>query len=127
VFGGPMMGTSQPDMRTPLTKGTTGIVVLTQAEVKPKRTYPCISCGHCLDACPVFLNPSQLGKLAQVGRYDAMEEAHLADCMLCGSCSYVCPSNIPLSQMFALSKSALRRQKEAAPPPPPAEKEEAAA
>jgi Na+-translocating ferredoxin:NAD+ oxidoreductase RnfC subunit len=31
--------------------------------------------------------------------------------MLCGSCSYVCPSGIPLSQMFALSKAALRRQK----------------
>jgi Na+-translocating ferredoxin:NAD+ oxidoreductase RnfC subunit len=29
--------------------------------------------------------------------------------MLCGSCSYVCPSNIPLSQLFAASKVALRR------------------
>jgi electron transport complex protein RnfC len=38
-----------------------------------------------------------------------MEDLHLADCMLCGSCSYVCPSNIPLSQMFALGKGALRR------------------
>jgi electron transport complex protein RnfC len=110
VFGGPMMGTSQPDMRTPLIKGTTGVVVLTEREVKPKRTYPCIKCGHCLDACPVFLNPSQLGILAQAGRYDEMKELHLMDCMLCGCCSYVCPSNIPLSQMFALSRSALRRR-----------------
>jgi Na+-translocating ferredoxin:NAD+ oxidoreductase RnfC subunit len=45
-----------------------------------------------------------------------MEEMHLADCMLCGSCSYVCPSNIPLAQMFALSKGALRRQKARGPP-----------
>jgi electron transport complex protein RnfC len=110
VFGGPMMGTSQPDMRTPLIKGTTGVVVLTEAEVKPKRTYPCIKCGHCLDACPVFLNPSQLGILAQAGRYEEMEELHLMDCMLCGCCSYVCPSNIPLSQMFSLSKNALRKR-----------------
>jgi electron transport complex protein RnfC len=110
VFGGPMMGTSQPDMRTPLIKGTTGVVVLTQEHVKPKRTYPCIKCGHCLDACPVFLNPSELGILAQAGRYEAMAELHLADCMLCGCCSYVCPSNIPLSQMFALSKRALRKR-----------------
>ncbi len=110
VFGGPMMGSSQPDMRTPLTKGTTGVVVLTENEVKPKQVYPCIKCGHCLDACPVFLNPSQLGLLAQVGRYESMEEHHLMDCMLCGCCSYVCPSNIPLSQMFALSKTALRKR-----------------
>lgn len=114
VFGGPMMGSSQPDMRTPLIKGTTGIVVLTENEVKPKQTYPCIKCGHCLDACPVFLNPSSLGILAQASRYEEMVDMHLMDCMLCGCCSYVCPSNIPLSQMFALGKSALRRKQPAA-------------
>ena len=113
VFGGPMMGTSQPDMRTPLIKGTTGVVVLTQRDVKPKSVYPCIRCGHCLDACPVFLNPSQLGLLAQAGRYEEMQAHQLADCMLCACCSYVCPSNIPLSQMFALSKTALRKQQTA--------------
>jgi electron transport complex protein RnfC len=114
VFGGPMMGSSQPDMRTPLIKGTTGIVVLTESEVKPKQTYPCIKCGHCLDSCPVFLNPSALGILAQASRYEEMVDMHLMDCMLCGCCSYVCPSNIPLSQMFALGKSALRRKQPAA-------------
>jgi Na+-translocating ferredoxin:NAD+ oxidoreductase subunit C len=111
LFGGPMMGASISDLDTPLIKSTSGVVVLTRAESKPKQAYPCIRCGHCLDACPVFLNPSQLGVLAQAGRYEAMEGMHLADCMLCGSCSYVCPSNIPLSQMFALSKGMLRRQK----------------
>jgi electron transport complex protein RnfC len=114
VFGGPMMGSSQPDMRTPLIKGTTGVVVLTDKEVKPKTTYPCIKCGHCLEACPVFLNPSRLGLLAQASRYEEMVDVHLNDCMLCGCCSYVCPSNIPLSQMFALAKSALRRKQPAA-------------
>jgi electron transport complex protein RnfC len=106
-----MMGSAQPDLDAPVIKGTTGIVVLTRADVARRRTLPCIQCGHCLDACPVFLNPAQLGQLAQAGRLDEMEAAHLNDCMLCGSCSYVCPSSIPLAQMFALSKSALRRQK----------------
>jgi electron transport complex protein RnfC len=41
-----------------------------------------------------------------------MKDWDLMDCMLCGSCSYVCPSSIPLSQMFALSKTALRKQPE---------------
>jgi Na+-translocating ferredoxin:NAD+ oxidoreductase subunit C len=111
LFGGPMMGAPIADLDTPLLKSTSGIVVLTSAQSTARETHPCIRCGHCLDACPVFLNPSQLGILAQAGRYEAMEEMHLADCMLCGSCSYVCPSNIPLAQLFALSKSALRRQK----------------
>jgi Na+-translocating ferredoxin:NAD+ oxidoreductase subunit C len=111
VFGGPMMGLVQADLDTPLTKGTTGVVVLTHAEVAPREAYPCIKCGRCIDACPVFLVPQQLGALAQLGRYDEMQQHNLADCMLCGSCSYVCPSHIPLSQMFALSKAALRRPK----------------
>jgi Na+-translocating ferredoxin:NAD+ oxidoreductase subunit C len=111
LFGGPMMGASVADLDTPLTKGTTGVVVLTAAESKPREVYPCIGCGRCLDACPVFLNPSKLGQLAQLGRYEEMEEHHLADCMLCGCCSYVCPSSIPLSQMFGVGKAALRRRK----------------
>lgn len=111
VFGGPMMGVAQPDVRAPIIKGTTGIVVLTHRESRPRRTYPCVHCGHCLDACPVFLNPQLLGSLAQAARYEEMEEAYLMDCMLCGCCSYVCPSNIPLSQMFALGKTALRKTK----------------
>jgi Na+-translocating ferredoxin:NAD+ oxidoreductase subunit C len=111
VFGGPMMGMVQADLDTPITKGTTGVVVLTHEETAARKTYPCIRCGRCLDACPVFLMPQQLGSLAQLGRYSEMEEWNLNDCMLCGSCSYVCPSHIPLSQMFALSKAALRRQK----------------
>jgi Na+-translocating ferredoxin:NAD+ oxidoreductase subunit C len=111
VFGGPMMGMVQADLDTPVTKGTTGVVVLTHEETAPREAYPCIKCGRCLDACPVFLVPQKLGALAQLGRYDEMQQHNLADCMLCGSCSYVCPSHIPLSQMFALSKAALRRPK----------------
>jgi len=111
VVGGPMMGQAQANLDAPVIKGTTGVVVLRQAETRPAHSYPCIHCGRCLDACPVFLNPSLLGDYARCGRYDDMAELHLADCMLCGSCAYVCPSNIPLSQLFQASKLALRRAK----------------
>ncbi len=113
VFGGPMMGNAQADLDAPVIKGTTGLVVLTNAEVKPQESYPCVHCGHCLDACPVFLNPQLLGSLALKERYQEMAEEHLADCMLCGCCGYTCPSNIPLPQLFALAKAALKRLKAA--------------
>ncbi len=111
VFGGPMMGASQANLETPLTKGTTGVVVLSEAECRTQPAEACIKCGRCLDACPVFLNPQLLGKLAKAGRYDEMTAGHLADCMVCGCCSYVCPSNIPLSQQFQAAKIAIRQRK----------------
>ena len=111
VVGGPMMGLAQANLEAPVTKGTTGVVVLTRDQVRAAESYPCIHCGRCLDACPVFLNPSELGLLAGARLYEEMEQFHLADCMLCGSCSFVCPSNIPLSQLFSFSKLALRRIK----------------
>ena len=112
VSGGPMMGAAIASLDVPVTKGTTGIIALRAEDVKRQEQHPCIRCGHCLDACPVFLNPQILGKLAMHGRDDEMAgEHHLWDCMLCGCCSYVCPSNIPLSQLFAASRTALRRKK----------------
>jgi H+/Na+-translocating ferredoxin:NAD+ oxidoreductase subunit C len=109
LFGGPMMGLAVRDLDTPILKGTTGVVVLTTDDVRAQASYPCIHCGYCIDACPMFLDPQYLGSLAQTGRYEDMAGEHLADCMLCGSCSYVCPSNIPLSQLFQAGKAAVRR------------------
>ena len=114
VIGGPMMGQALANLDAPVLKGTTGVVVLEKQETRLEKVYPCIHCGRCLEACPVFLNPSLLGDFARVARYDDMVDLHLADCMLCGSCAYVCPSNIPLSQLFQASKVALRRAKAAA-------------
>ncbi|MHC4408669.1 MAG: electron transport complex subunit RsxC [Planctomycetota bacterium] len=111
VNGGPMMGSAQANLDAPVLKGTTGIVVLTERDCRTQRSYPCIRCGRCLDACPVFLDPQVLGVLAGAARYEEMQDHHLMDCMLCGCCSYVCPSNIPLSQLFGVSKNALRKIK----------------
>jgi electron transport complex protein RnfC len=111
IFGGPMMGVAQSSLDVPIVKGTTGVIVLTTVDVNPADSFPCIRCGRCLDACPVFLNPSALADYARKGRYEDMEEMHLMDCMLCGSCSYVCPSKIPLAQLFQASKTQLRKKK----------------
>jgi electron transport complex protein RnfC len=111
LFGGPMMGSAQRMLDVPIMKGTSGILFLTDYEVFPREEYPCIKCQRCVDACPVFLNPSRLGSLAKARLYDDMHDWHIMDCMECGSCSYVCPSNIPLVQRFRVAKVLLREQK----------------
>ena len=113
VLGGPMMGPSVSDLETPITKGTSGLLVLNEPEIRreTRRIWPCIKCGRCLDACPMHLNPSQLGQLAGKRQFALMaEEYHLNDCFECGCCSYVCPSNIPLVQQFRVAKAYNREQ-----------------
>lgn len=107
-----MMGAAAGSLEVPITKGVTGILVLTSREVRNSRIYPCIHCAACVDACPMHLNPSRLGKLARKDRYEEMEkEYHLLDCFECGCCSYVCPSHIPLSQYFRIAKQMNREAK----------------
>ncbi len=113
-LGGPMMGTAVSNLDIPITKGTSGITAFTTAETGDatghKRVYPCIHCARCVEACPLFLNPSQLGLLAKVEDYPRMaEEFHLLDCFECGACTYVCPSHIPLVQYFRLAKKMVRK------------------
>lgn len=110
LLGGPMMGAVQKNLNVPVVKGTSGLLVLSSNEVKDFDQYNCIKCGKCLDACPLFLNPSRMGLLAKKGLWDEMLDFHVMDCFECGSCSYVCPSGIPLVQSFRVAKGILREK-----------------
>ncbi len=113
IMGGPMMGSTIASLDVPITKGCGGFLVLTEKELSPQSfesAYPCISCGHCVEACPMILNPCELGKLASVGRYEEMAaKYHLNDCFECGCCSFVCPAGIPLVQHFRIAKATNRQ------------------
>jgi electron transport complex protein RnfC len=112
-LGGPMMGQAVSSLDIPLTKGVSGVVAFDEELAGRTRrgVLPCIRCGYCLAACPMFLNPSELGLLARNGEFERMaEERHLFDCFECGSCSFVCPSHLPLVQEFRVAKAALRKQ-----------------
>jgi len=111
-LGGPMMGQALSSLDIPITKGTSGFVAFTEAQTGIKeQEYPCIRCAYCVDACPIFLNPSQLALLAKSGEYERMaDDYNLMDCFECGACSYVCPSHIPLVQRFRVSKAIVRER-----------------
>jgi len=111
-LGGPMMGAAVPSLEISITKGTSGVTAFTDSEAERthRPVYPCIRCGYCVDACPIFLDPSLLGRLAANEEFSVMAERHnLMDCFECGSCSFVCPSHIPLVQHFRAAKAAVRK------------------
>lgn len=110
LLGGPMMGAVQKSLDVPVLKGTSGILALTPNEVRDFDEYSCIRCGRCVEACPLFLNPSMMGLLAKKGLWDEMADYNVMDCFECASCSYVCPSGIPLVQSFRVAKGILREK-----------------
>ena len=90
ISGGPMMGFAQPTSQSPVIKGTSGVVLLKNAPTYMERS--CITCGRCVDACPMGLAPSMLSRLGEAEAFDRMEEWNVLDCIECGCCAYACPA-----------------------------------
>ena len=108
IYGGPMMGVVQFELDSPVLKGTSGILCLQENEISQFEGGPCIRCGNCVDACPMFLVPSQMGLLIERSRWEDLGDFRVSDCIECGSCAYVCPSRRPLVQFFKRGKLELR-------------------
>ncbi|MBI5101281.1 MAG: electron transport complex subunit RsxC [Nitrospirae bacterium] len=109
VAGGPMMGFAVSTLDIPVTKGTSGILVMTEAEITHAEEFgPCMRCGRCVDACAMGLMPFMLSILSEIGRYEEAKEYNLFDCFECGACTYVCPAKRPIVQLVRLSKSMVK-------------------
>ncbi len=109
VLGGPMMGMAQKDLNVPVMKGTSGILVLREVP-QVFEEEPCIRCGRCVEACPMFLNPSRLAQLTRAERTEELKEFFVLDCFECASCSFSCPSHIPLVQLIRMGKALVRQR-----------------
>ncbi|WP_041603308.1 electron transport complex subunit RsxC [Thioflavicoccus mobilis] len=107
LSGGPMMGRTLGDLLVPVVKGTSGLLFLTAAETDLDRYQPCVSCGECLNVCPLGLEPNRVSQYVENGRPLETEPFGSLDCFECGCCAYVCPSNRPLVQFMRVAKSAV--------------------
>lgn len=116
IGGGPMMGKALISTTVPITKGSSGILVLTGEEAKRKPSKPCIRCAKCVNVCPMGINPTMLMTASEFSNWELAEQFHITDCIECGSCVYTCPANRPLLDYIRLGKgkvTAIKRARKA--------------
>ncbi|MDH6356156.1 electron transport complex subunit RsxC [Parabacteroides sp. PF5-9] len=104
IGGGPMMGKALTTVEVPVTKGSSGILLLTKKESVRKPMKNCIRCAKCVQVCPMGLNPTQLMTATEFTNWDVAEKNYITDCVECGSCSYTCPADRPLLDYIRLGK-----------------------
>lgn len=114
INGGPMMGTAQWDVDTPVTKGTSSVLVFSEKMAPANAQAPvCIRCGRCVANCPMRLMPVYAARYAKLGDYDAAQRYDIMSCVECGTCSYNCPGGVPLVQYIRKGKAQIREKQKA--------------
>lgn len=104
ISGGPMMGFAIPSLETPMTKGSSGLLLFSRKEAAKENERICLRCARCVDICPLNLVPSLIANSVRYEDYEMAEKYGVMDCMKCGSCAYVCPSQIKLIQWIDIGK-----------------------
>jgi electron transport complex protein RnfC len=110
VAGGPMMGFAIPELCIPVTKGTSGITCLTEADIKKANESNCVRCGRCVDVCPLNLVPTKMALASRAENWDLAKKYHIQACMECGCCSYTCPASLPLVQLIRMGKVEIMKE-----------------
>lgn len=109
IMGGPMMGFAVSSLDIPITKTTSSVLFLTEAEIDTTPHSQCIRCGWCLDACPMGLEPKEIGIYVEANRAQDTAQFGVFECFECGSCAYICPAKRPLVQFVRLAKMKAKR------------------
>ncbi len=108
VCGGPMTGKSVFDLKSPVTKTTSGFLVLCASEINAGEESPCIRCSKCVDHCPANIRPTEINLAILKGDVEQCSILHADQCMECGICSFVCPAKRNLSPSMKLAKREIR-------------------
>ncbi len=105
IGGGPMMGKALQNLDVPMTKGSSGLLLMSKAEAKRTEPQDCIRCAKCVSVCAMGLEPYLLSKLSAMGDWERAEHEDIVSCIECGSCQFTCPSHRPLLDSIRVGKT----------------------
>ena len=105
IGGGPMMGKALLSLEVPMTKGSSGLLIMNEKEARRATPDPCIRCGKCVNVCPMGLEPYLLATVSSQHDWETSENNDIVSCIECGSCQFTCPSHRPLLDNIRLGKS----------------------
>ena len=105
IGGGPMMGKALLTLDVPMTKGSSGLLIMRNDEAKRAEPDPCIRCAKCVSACPMGLEPYLLATLSDKQEWEMAEGNDIVSCIECGSCQFTCPSHRPLLDNIRVGKT----------------------
>ena len=105
------MGVSAVNMDAPVTKLTSGILLLNDEDATKPPETACIRCARCADSCPMGLRPFAIATAIRNHDNKELKQLHIMDCIECGTCSFICPARIPLLDYCKLGKMEIRKQK----------------
>lgn len=129
LLGGPMMGQIVSDLSTPVTKTTSGVIVLPPehnivvgkindpARIRHITKVVCCQCTRCTDLCPRYLlghalEPHKI--MRQIGSPTPVAKEVMKDALICCECGvcekYACPMMISPREVNAQIKKGLMDQ-----------------
>ena len=120
INGGPMMGRAMINLSSPVTKGCSGITIMSGRDAGRREASQCIKCAKCVSACPMGLEPYYLSKMTQKKNWETLEAQMTTSCIECGCCQSTCPAYLPLLDWIRLGKQTVMgiiRQRAAAAAP----------
>ena len=67
------MGKALLNLDVPMTKGSSGLLIMRQDEARRAEPDPCIRCAKCVSACPMGLEPYLLATLSDKQEWEMAE------------------------------------------------------
>lgn len=107
IINGFLEGVKSKSFDIPVNKTMKSITLIPSRQEEKILQMECNSCGKCISACPMHLNPMILMRKIRRSDYDENVLMQLRACIKCSVCSCACECRIPLSKTIIKAKEGL--------------------